>query len=346
MCPYIKKAKTDKKLNINMLPKDKFEESEEKLTSKVYKKQKIKLYNIKHFIFDFGGVMVEKTFVLKNLFDIIEHDLKIRIPDKNESLYVKKVRRQATSGIISSRDFLKKLFEKYYHPFGPDTSSLPPKKPNIDYYLEIWFNLYSQLTDLSSELEEIIVRLRQAGYIVSLLSNTYDIHARSNLLKGFYEIFDNAFLSNEIGLLKPDLEKYKYVLKKLDTKPKKCIFIDDKIRNLVPARSLGMNIIKFESIENFKKLLNDLNIENINKNLRKEIRNKYKQYKLKKKEYKIAKKDFKEAKKDFLSKKKSSLKRKIKYQEKQAVYMKKKVEYKEERKKKKEELMTKIKIND
>ncbi len=40
--------------------------------SKIYgKKQKVRLYKIKHFIFDFGGVLIEKTFVLKNLLDMI-----------------------------------------------------------------------------------------------------------------------------------------------------------------------------------------------------------------------------------------------------------------------------------
>ncbi|MHA1527242.1 MAG: HAD-IA family hydrolase [Promethearchaeota archaeon] len=43
-------------------------------------------------------------------------------------------------------------------------------------------------------------------------------------------------MSNEIGFLKPDLEKYKYVLKKLNTKPKKCIFIDDKIIKILKRR--------------------------------------------------------------------------------------------------------------
>lgn len=316
----------------------------EQATSKLYKKQKVKLYNIKHFIFDFGGVMVEKTFVLINLFEIIGNDLKINLPDKEDSPYIKKIRRQATSGVISSRDFLEKLLEKFYHPIQKKDSALPIKKPNIDFYLELWFNLYSKLTQLSSEMEEIIYRLHQAGFTVSLMSNTYDIHAKSNQLKGFYNIFDEVFLSNEIGILKPNLEKYKYVLKKLDTKPKKCIFIDDKIRNLVPARQLGIIVIKFESLDKFKKTLYDLGIGDIRKNLRKEIGKKYKQYKMKKKEYKKAKKNYKKAKKEFLKKKSSSLKRKLRYQETHKEYLKQKSEYKVIKEIKKE-LTSKIQVD-
>ena len=234
---------------------------------KIYgEKQKVRLYKIKHFIFDFGGVLIEKTFVLKNVLDIIESDLNISIP-RDENSYIRKIKRGLSSGRISSREFLEKIFEKYYYPIQKKDGTLPPKKINTEYYVEIWFDLYSQVTNVSSEMAEVIERLHQADYTVSLMSNTHDIHAKSNLLKGFYDIFDNVFLSNEIGMIKPDLDKYKYVLKKLDTKPKRCIFIDDKIRNLVPARELGIIVIRFESFDKFKEQLNELGIGKISRDL-------------------------------------------------------------------------------
>ena len=197
--------------------------------SKIYgKTQKVRLYKIKHFIFDFGGVLIEKTFVLKNLLDMIETDLNISIP-RDDNSYIRKVKRGLSSGRITTQEFLQKLFEKYYYPFQKTDGALPPKKVNVEYYVELWFDLYSQVTNLSLDMAEIIERLHQADYIVSLMSNTHDIHAKSNFLKGFYDIFDYVFLSNEIGFIKPDMDKCKYVLNKLDTKPKKCVFIDDKI---------------------------------------------------------------------------------------------------------------------
>ena len=45
-------------------------EIEPKSITDMFGKQKIRLYKIKHIIFDFGGVIIEKTFVLKNLFYI------------------------------------------------------------------------------------------------------------------------------------------------------------------------------------------------------------------------------------------------------------------------------------
>jgi epoxide hydrolase-like predicted phosphatase len=310
---------------------------------KIFGKQKVKLYKIKHFIFDFGGVMVEKTYTLKNLYQIIEEDLGINIfKIAKDDAFLKKIRRSLTYGKISAREFLQKIFEKYYYPNQEKNGDLPPKKVDTDYYLELWFQLYSLLTNLPSEMEEIIVRLHQAGYIVSLMSNTFDIHAKSNELKGFYNLFDHVFLSNEIGYKKPDLEKYKYVLNKLDTKPEKCIFIDDKIKNLVPARELGMLVIKFEFIDKFKRQLGQIGINEISKNLRYEIKKKHKNFKTTKKDYKKAKKDYKKAKKEYNKKHRSSLKKKTKFQRTKAEYKKKKKEYKEEKQVVKEELTKKF----
>ena len=313
--------------------------------SKIYgENQKVRLYKIKHFIFDFGGVLIEKTFVLKNLLEMLETDLNVPIP-KIENPYIRKIKRNLSSGRISSKEFLEKIFDRFYYPFQKTNGALPPKKVNTEYYLELWFDLYSQVTQFSSEMAEIIERLHQAGYTVSLMSNTHDIHAKSNLLKGFYDTFDYVFLSNEIGLIKPDMEKYKYVMKKLDTSPKKCVFIDDKIKNLVPARELGIIVIRFEFFEKFRESLKELGIGDISKDLRNEIRKKYKKYQKSKKDYKKAKKEYKKAKKEYLKKKGKAPKKRIEFQRKRAKYKKKKSEYKVERQKKKQDLVSKLRVN-
>ncbi len=309
--------------------------------------QKVRLYKIKHFIFDFGGVLIEKTFVLDNLFDLIEHDLSIKIPEKDSNLFLRKIRRRLSKGVISARDFLNLVIDRYYKPEENELSALPLKKVNIEYYLELWFNLYTKVTKISSDMALIVERLHQGGYVVSLMSNTYDIYARSNDLRGFYEIFDHVFLSNEIGLIKPDMDKYKHVLNKLEAKPKNCVFIDDKLRNLIPAHKLGIIVIKFESFEKFNHQLNELGISKLKINFRKDIRKKYEYYKKVKKEYKKAKKEYKKAKEDYLNKKHAKKKRGKKrenFELKREFYKEKKRKYKSEKKRKKNELESEVKL--
>lgn len=316
--------------------------------------QKVKLYKIDHFIFDFGQVLCEKTFVLDNLVEVLRDDLHIEI-DRYSSFF-RKYRRHLSSGIITAREFLEILMDKYYYPYQEKKGPLPPKNVNIDYYLELWFQFYYMFTELSTDMEEIIERLHMAGYTVSLLSNTYDIHAKSNELLGFFDLFDHVFLSNELGMRKPDIEKYKYVLEKLDTKPKRCIFIDDKLRNLIPARELGMVVIRFKSFEHFKEMLSEMGIQKISRNLRKKIKKKYKRYKKTKKQYKRAKKVYKKAKKEYTKAKKKYKKKKEekrfrytqrrkKYKKAKEEYKEKKQEYKQEKQMKKSELISKIKID-
>ena len=318
------------------------QEQDKEIIRKVFGSQKVRLYKIKHFIFDFGGVLIRPTHSIKNLFDIIEHDLGIIIP-RSETSYYRKLFRQVGAGIINSREFIVKVLEKYYYPNQKKDGALPPKSINIDYYLELWFQLYSKFANISSEMEEIVQDLHKAGYSVSLMSNTFDIHAKSNELKGFYDLFDNVFLSNEIGLRKPELEKYKYVLRKLNTKPKYCIFIDDKMRNLIPARQLGINVIKFESIKIFKEQLRRLGLKDISTVSREDIKLQYKDYKMVKNEFKKAKKTYEKIRKDYLKTKKDTSQLKIDLQVSFDDYMIKKAEYKKAKLSKKE-LVSRIKV--
>lgn len=290
---------------------EKYREDPKHYEKKVYKSQKVKLYKIKHWIFDFAGVLVGSPNILTTLIQVINSDLGTNIAKSDPFVY--KNRRKMSSGRITSREFLQMIFEHYDVNSKKEGGALPPKKANVEYYLELWFELYSKATHLSPEMEEVIERFHEAGYIVSLLSNTYDIHAKSNELKGFFDLFDHVFLSNEMKGRKPEIEQYKYVLKKLDAKPKECIFIDDKLMNLVPARKLGITVIQFKSFSQFKEYLDELGIRHIEKDLKDKIEQKYQNYVSTKKDYKRIKKEYKKAKKMYKKFKKKRKKRKIGY---------------------------------
>ncbi|MHA1805350.1 MAG: HAD family hydrolase [Promethearchaeota archaeon] len=305
------------------------------------------MYKVNHFIFDFAGVMIESPNIISTLFEIINSDLGTNISKKDP--YVSKLRRMMSSGRISSREFLEKIFEKYSPPSEKGEKCFPPKETIGDYYLDLWFNLYHQSTELYPEMEEIVMRLHDSGYTVSLLSNTYDIHAKSNELKGFFKLFDYVFLSHELGMRKPEIEKFKYVLKKLNANPEECIFIDDKLVNLVPARKLGLIAIHFVSFESFKGYLDAMGISNISEDMRKKIMEKYHFYKQSKKDYKHAKKEYKKLKSKYKKAKKKrdpikalQLKVRLSYKKKQ--YERSKEIYKKNKEMKKKELKRKIKL--
>ncbi|MHA1689698.1 MAG: HAD family hydrolase [Promethearchaeota archaeon] len=143
----------------------KFKENPEYYKKKLQKTQEIKLYQIKYFIFDFAGVMIESPNLISTLFEIINSDLGMNISKKDP--YVSKLRRMMSSGRISSRVFLEKIFQKYCPPSEKEEECYPPKETRVDYYLDLWFNLYHQSTELYPEMEEIVRRLHEVGYTVS-----------------------------------------------------------------------------------------------------------------------------------------------------------------------------------
>jgi HAD superfamily hydrolase (TIGR01509 family) len=85
--------------------------------------------------------------------------------------------------------------------------------------------------------------LKNKKILTIVLSNTIIPHANINKVRGWYGYFDKVFLSYEIGLRKPDIKAYEYVLNKINLKGEECIFVDDLEENLVPALELGMKVI-------------------------------------------------------------------------------------------------------
>ena len=68
--------------------------------------------------------------------------------------------------------------------------------------------------------------------------------------------FDEVILSNEVGFRKPDKEIFEYTLNTLKLPAKECLFIDDLVKNIIPAKeNFGFNCILYQ---NFNNLIKDM----------------------------------------------------------------------------------------
>lgn len=67
--------------------------------------------------------------------------------------------------------------------------------------------------------------------------------------------------SSKVGMRKPGLKIYRYALSKFKLKPGETLLVDDKERNLRPARRLGMHAFRYK--KNYPKLLAFLNKQGI-----------------------------------------------------------------------------------
>ncbi|KAF9012363.1 HAD-like domain-containing protein [Cyathus striatus] len=73
-----------------------------------------------------------------------------------------------------------------------------------------------------------------------------------------WNIFDRVFTSGGAGERKPNLGFYKHVIAETGVDPYSTIFVDDKLDNIISARSIGLHGIVFESTFTVKRALRNL----------------------------------------------------------------------------------------
>ncbi|KPL00227.1 MAG: hypothetical protein AMJ91_05035 [candidate division Zixibacteria bacterium SM23_73_3] len=184
---------------------------------------------IKNIIFDLGGVLMTDVPLVK-----IARDLSVRFSrseDKIHSyLYPNEHWTRLTLGKISENE--------YWDHF------LKASKVKVDRE-ELKDRVRSELRPIEKNVE--ILPLLKSQYKLTVLSN----HSRewSEFMReefDFFNYFDQIIISCDVGLRKPDPRIYQLTVKRLESKPEECLFIDDKKRNTEGAESCGINSIVFE----------------------------------------------------------------------------------------------------
>lgn len=99
---------------------------------------------------------------------------------------------------------------------------------------------------LRPEVIAIMQQLREQGHRVVVLSNTNRLHC--NYWPQHYpevaSASDFMYLSQDIGMRKPDAEIYHYVLGCENTTPDQVVFFDDHPDNVAAAQALGITAIQ------------------------------------------------------------------------------------------------------
>lgn len=186
---------------------------------------------IKALIFDFGNVII---------------DIDINKTYEAFASYcntnVENIRKKITESDVFRRFEIGLFDEEEFREIMRQTLGYPLNDSEID---KAWNAL---LLDLPFERIELINKLKN-NYKVYLLSNTNTMHisecrkriAKQNNLKNFFDIFDKAFFSYDLGLWKPDPKIYFKVLDEIGLKPDEVLFLDDNIENIEAAKKIGLN---------------------------------------------------------------------------------------------------------
>jgi glucose-1-phosphatase len=76
---------------------------------------------------------------------------------------------------------------------------------------------------------------------VAVLSNTNRVHWEAGAAQWpLLQMFDRAFLSFEIGMVKPDPEIFEHVVAALEIDADRVLFLDDNQLNVDQARASGL----------------------------------------------------------------------------------------------------------
>lgn len=93
---------------------------------------------------------------------------------------------------------------------------------------------------------DLIKRVKAAGYrVYALTDNVHEIVAYLQDTYKFWNLFEGATVSAEVGLLKPQPEIYQSLLTQYALEASETVFIDDMPYNVEGAETVGMSAIQF-----------------------------------------------------------------------------------------------------
>ena len=185
---------------------------------------------IKNIIFDWGGVITDLDFNASNkafkkygLNNFIEQYSQ----QVQKDIYIK-----LEVGAVSPDEFRHELRK-----FIPKAIS--------DYEMDqAWAAL---LCELPEERWDLLKKVKNC-YKTFLLSNTNIIHVKSYFKRiyekygiyGYGHLFEKTYFSFDLGMRKPDIKIFEFVLKDSNLKPEETLVIDDSHENIEAAGKLGI----------------------------------------------------------------------------------------------------------
>jgi HAD superfamily hydrolase (TIGR01509 family) len=120
-------------------------------------------------------------------------------------------------------------------------------------FLEVEKAWNAMILDIPKDRIDFLQTLKE-DYNLFLLSNTNSIHQRKFLKEfednygySFKKLFIKTYYSHEIGIRKPDLEVFNFILDDSNLKAEETLFADDAISNIKSAQKIGLHTFHVEN---------------------------------------------------------------------------------------------------
>jgi FMN hydrolase / 5-amino-6-(5-phospho-D-ribitylamino)uracil phosphatase len=110
-------------------------------------------------------------------------------------------------------------------------------------------------------VEPLLQELQREGFAMHALSNYSIWYELIEEKLGLSRYVAWTFVSCKTGLRKPDPETYRHAARALSVPAERCIFVDDRRKNVAGAEAVGMQgILRTPSIEDFRRDLAKLGV--------------------------------------------------------------------------------------
>ncbi len=153
-------------------------------------------------------------------------------------------------------EVLEKDYRKYGYPMieGFMDTSLYMRHLETEFGLKIEGNIFSSIysprTNIS--LLPVLDAIRRKGVRLVIGSNTFQPHVDviEKLSENPLGYFDKLYFSHEMGVSKPSLSFFKYILEKENTAGDEAFFVDDREENLKAAEKFGIKTFLYSEERN------------------------------------------------------------------------------------------------
>ena len=202
--------------------------------------------SIKNILFDLGGVLLH-----------VDYDMTIK---KFKSLGIKNFHKyycqKEQNALFDSLEVGKISFDNFIKSIKTIIPSRSEKEI-INAWNAMLIGMPKENIDLLKNISE--------KYRLYLLSNTNIIHIeyinrylfKNYQLKSLNPLFSKVYLSHEIGMRKPDISTFEWVIKDANISARETLFIEDSIQHIENAQKVGIQTHLWKSNESLKSFFLD-----------------------------------------------------------------------------------------
>lgn len=120
-------------------------------------------------------------------------------------------------------------------------------------FWDYWFSAETQSEDMIVLAKE----LRAKGILVFVLSNNFKERADYyGHYPWIHEALDGAYFSWQTGFVKPDPKAWEAILTRHNLTAEECVYFDDQEKNVLAAKTVGINSFLFEGVEQVRSIVN------------------------------------------------------------------------------------------